>query len=198
MDRVVQLTPQHRCCIWLASGLILWLGPVGSRAPGAAIAVALPAAIACFARAHKTSIAWSLEDRLSARSWALQDATEAYSFAVEEEFSRGQILAQLFPGSAGSKSIEPVQDSEPVQVHEPLNPASSARFSGSRTALEPAEPRYTCHELKEREARQLIAQLLAQGLNQASIIEQLWGVKKGGSRAYKSALAQYRSLQGEG
>lgn len=192
-----ELTSAHRWAINMAAGLTLWIAPLSLKFPAVAVAVALPSSIAALAMAQTQAKRWELEARFDARSAALQNDIEAFTFGAEEEFNKAQILAQFFGGSTGSTSAEPVPEPEPVLEPEPLNPADRAWFSGSRNQLEPSEPRYTCHELRAIEARKLITELLAQGLNQAAIIEQLWGVKKGGSRAYKSALAQFRSLQGE-
>jgi hypothetical protein len=192
------LNPAHRFVVWFLAGVALWLIPIGIKAPSPAIAIALPSAIACFVRSHYQARRWEVEARFDARSAALKNDIEAFTFGAEEEFNKTQILAQFFGGSTGSLQVPQVLEPEPEPEPEPLNHADRAGFSGSRNRLEPSEPRYTCHELRAGEARRLIAELLAQGLKQAAIIEQLWGVKKGGSRAYKSALAQYRSLQGEG
>lgn len=189
-----QLTSAHRWVIQMAAGLTLWIAPISLKFPAVAVAVALPSSIAALALAQTQAKRWELEARFDARSAALQDAEEAWTFGAQEEFVKAQIFSQFFGGSTGSTQLEPVPEPEPVLEPEPLNHADRAGFSGSRNRLEPSEPRYTCHELREPEARRLITELLANGLNQAAIIEQLWGVRKGGSRAYKSALAQFRSL----
>lgn len=106
----------------------------------------------------------------------------------------------------GSKSVQPGSGSEPVQVQnrpEPprnrpgsdavqfLNRCLEARFSGS----EPDDgSRFTVHGLTASEARERIENLRGSGLNQAQIIWELWGVRKGGSEAYKVALSEYKRI----
>jgi hypothetical protein len=52
---------------------------------------------------------------------------------------------------------------------------------------------YTAQKLTLEEAAELIAQM-AQTMKQSEIIAALWRVKPGGSKAYKTALSEYRLI----
>lgn len=45
--------------------------------------------------------------------------------------------------------------------------------------------------------RQRIKDLKAAGMNQTQIILAVWGAKKGGTKRYQQALAEYKQLTGE-
>ncbi len=75
---------------------------------------------------------------------------------------------------------------------EPLNPTSDDDFSNS----EPAEPRFTSLGLTRQEAISLINKLRTE-LTQTQVIERLWSCRKGGSAAWKAAVAQFKDLMGE-
>jgi hypothetical protein len=72
---------------------------------------------------------------------------------------------------------------------EPLNHSADDGLDG-------AEPKYTSLGLNREQALNLIKSLRAE-LNQTQIIERLWECKKGGSKAWAEAYAQYKELMGE-
>jgi hypothetical protein len=77
-----------------------------------------------------------------------------------------------------------------LDIPEPMNQPET---KASGDPVQP-EPRFTFLDLTAQDARDRITELRAVGLNQTQIIEFFWRVKKGGSRAYIDALAEYKHL----
>jgi hypothetical protein len=123
---------------------------------------------------------------------------------VQNRFSNGSGAVQgLNPGSESVQGLNP--GSAAVQG---LNRTQDGTFiaSGSPSVqvLNHPEPVQNRPEpaisglnlnLNRDELIQRIDDLRASGLNQAQIIQALWGVKKGGSQTYLDALAQYREIK---
>jgi len=103
------------------------------------------------------------------------------------------------------QAIDPVDES---QLPHSTRPSATAEAIGSpdspiqflNRCLEVDESEgvtFTLENLTANQARDRITELQSGGLNQTQIIFVLWKAKKGGSRAYSDAVAQYKFLTGE-
>lgn len=110
---------------------------------------------------------------------------------------RGQLFAYFIP------ELSPVQarfndgsDSVPVLPGSDAVKALNRLYSSSPSHPELLEPGDQFRLLPDEMKRIRIAELRTQGLNQTQIIFVLWGVRKGGSQAYKNAVAELKRLSG--
>ena len=83
---------------------------------------------------------------------------------------------------------------------EPLNPSAA---NGSTLNLNPftnqVEPKvepqtnhlFTKHQLSAEDTIALLANMLSKGFSKKDILNQLWGVSKGGSKKYKDASEEF-------
>lgn len=196
----LSLTPAHRWAVGLGIGCTLWIMPLALKAPRLAIFLALPSSVVALGWSSKQTQAWELSERFDRRSWALDDAGEAFHFGAKEEWVKSQVLANFFPSPHGFRSeVEPELEPELEPGTEPVEPYLIGGSTGERNPernpernLEPVN--WTRYELPKHEAKRLIQELLAQGMAQAAIIQELWGVTKGGSKKYRDALAEYQRL----
>lgn len=112
---------------------------------------------------------------------------------------RGQVQPYSIPELRPVQvTVQPGSDSPPVQLGSDMVQTLNRLYeaSPSHPELHPVQGRFS--DLSDEMKRNQIVTLHEQGFNQTDIILILWRVKKGGSKAYQDALAEYKRLTGEG
>jgi hypothetical protein len=176
-----------------------WALPVALKAPPMITLICLVGAIAGFGACIHIAGEWHGTDRRNRKMASFHEELENYQLALDEEATKREMVLLTF-GSASSASSNPVQELADVPRTEPLNQAPSVLPTGSGSGSNPnPEPLnhlnrlYTAQNLTHDEARELITRL-ALTMSKTQIVEGLWQVKKGGSKAYRAAVADFNLL----
>ncbi len=113
-----------------------------------------------------------------------------------------EIRALVQPGSTFGSNLEPGLN--PVQHSEPGSNLGSNREPYTQRALttNPLDPVHGSvqpgSELEPMPNRtRVVVELNRRGMGQTEIIELIWGVKKGGTKGYQTALEEYRAIASE-
>jgi hypothetical protein len=201
-----------RVSVLSLSGITLWLLPpfiFSKRVPlhNFTQGIALVASFACCFEARKGALKLAKEEEfeaLKARAIYADVAHEISTSVYISEEQRKQEAEEILSGSREEdietlkkawlldcRESEPISEpAEPtVQSVQPLNRPHSEE-------LEDSEQLFTRLNLSREQALGLIKKLKTE-LNQTQIIEKLWECKKGGSKAWNEAYAQFKELTGE-
>jgi hypothetical protein len=176
----------NKLILVFASSSFLWIVPVGLKAPKLLTFIALPSAITGFAWCAKNSLKLK-EKELENRKLSIlfNELNNTKLGLLELKFKRE--IAEIYHPSAtetvGSRVL--VQSSEGAEKSaELLNPPVHNGSEGS----------YTAHELSAIDALEIIVEMIGEGQSKTSIIQELWQVAKGGSKAYKKACEEFDEL----
>ena len=113
-----------------------------------------------------------------------------------------EIMALVQPGSNLGSNLEPGLN--PVQHSEPGSDVGSTREPYIQRTLEPdslnpvhgsVQPGSDLEPMPNRV--RVVVELNRRGMGQTEIIELIWGVKKGGTKGYQTALEEYRAIVAE-
>ncbi len=177
--------------------LLLWVLPPTLKAPRLGVFLAFLGAVAGFGNCIVLSGDWAETDRRRRKLQLQSEELENYQLGLEEEATKRELAAMFFPVSDVSAVSETKPEIKAFPVSEtpttpPIN--GGGRFvSVSESETETEMKLYTAQKLTLEEAAELIAQM-AQTMKQSEIIAALWRVKPGGSKAYKTALSEYRLI----
>jgi Cu/Ag efflux protein CusF len=196
MDESLKLTLPQRWGFSFGLSLVLWVTPIAFKAPKMAIFLSLMGATAGFGSCIALTEEWRNTDRFSKKMRIHREELQNFQLAMEEESTK-RSLADLIFGSVGSDNSEPAPEfgsfpsSESLPGNNDNSPVGSG--SGSVPAPNPVNQLYTPQKISFDAAIALISQM-AQSMTQTQIIEGLWQVKKGSSKAYKAAMAEFKLL----
>lgn len=121
---------------------------------------------------------------------AVQPGSAFGSGPVQPGFSGSAFGSALNPGS---EAVQALNQREPGTFGD-WEPGPEPVLNRAEPPLNQAEPGTLPLNLNREEAIARIDELRGLGLNQTQILAALWGVKKGGSKAYAEALEAYRDL----
>jgi hypothetical protein len=183
------------------SSLILWITPVGLKAPRLLIFISLPSAIAGFGYCANSANKLNQLDEYNNKMGILLDELESYDFALKEQTMKEQlrirysslIEQKLIPFSeeifenASTQIKGLLSSNEQETVNSPVNKAFG-RSEQQNSQL------YTLHQLPANEAALLVNEMQSKGAGKSRILESLWGVKRGAGKSYKAANAEYEYL----
>lgn len=139
---------------------------------------------------------WNRDDRRF--EGAVQSGSEIGSGAVQARFSGSEIGSTL---NRGSETIQALNRPE-INAFSDSVQTGSAVQNHAEPLLNHSEPLvqasfFTNLNLNRKDAIDRIQGLQESGMNQSQIILALWNARKGGSKSYAEAIAQYRDLMGE-
>lgn len=191
MDLPINLS--NRAARWAAvfgGSTLLWVAPVGLRAPKLLIFLSLPSAIAGFTWCAIQAHSWRYASAYGRKHSTLMEELENHEFALREAYLKANLEAQYYP-PAPQPEYQPQESWGPFTLHPSVPPVQL----GPSPQKPAANKTYTVHGLSLEDARQLLAQMLKAELTKEAIIWELWQVKKGGSKRYKEALAEYAQIE---
>jgi hypothetical protein len=196
MDESLKLTLPQRWGFSFGLSLVLWVTPIAFKAPRMAIFLSLLGATGGFASCIALTEEWRTTDRFSQKMRIHREELQNFQLAMEEESTK-RSLADLIFGSASSDNSEPAPQfgsfpsSESLPANNDNSPVGSG--SGSVPTPNPLNRLYTPQQMTLDAAMSLIAQM-SQTMTQTQIIEGLWKVKKGSSKAYKAAVEEFKLI----
>lgn len=183
------LTLPIRWMLTVGISVLLWTIPIVIQAPSLIILFCLIASIGGFVHSAHLAGMWGVDDRRDSKRRIQREEIENYSLALEEESIKAELIGQYswVPEVQAGSTSEPERLELSTDQKEVLN----LNGDGEQGRTEPAY--YTRLNLTAVELGELLPKL-KQSMTKAEIIEQLWGVKKGGSGAYKQASREFDEL----
>jgi hypothetical protein len=184
------LTLPVRWMIVLGISVMLWVIPITVNAPALVILFCLSGAIGGFVYSAEIAGIWKEDDRRGSKLRLQREELENFTLALEEQATKAELMGQFIP----LKNVQAEFTQEPerstiadglTQTQEPERPTVDGFPLGQEY--------YTNLNLAPEAAAALIVQL-RRSMTKQQIIEQLWGCKKGGSQAYKTAAREYEAL----
>jgi hypothetical protein len=182
MDFTLNLPMRWACVVGVS--VLLWVIPITINAPSLIVLFCLIAAIGGFVYSAQVAGIWQETERQESKQKIQSEEIHNFALALEEQAIKGELMNQY-----GLSSV--VQKGEPERLE--LSPDSKEVSNLNGDCEQPSETLqayYTNLNLTAGELSELLPKL-RQTMTKQQVIEQLWGVKKGGSTAYKRASTEF-------
>jgi hypothetical protein len=187
------LTLPMRWMLLVGISVLLWVLPIVIQAPALIILFCLIASIGGFVYSAIIAGMWEVDDRRDSKRRIQREEIENYSLALEEQSIKAELLSQY----SWVPEVQVSSAAEPERLEACTEGLEGMNLNGDDEQVHPESVYYTKLNLTSGELGELLPKL-KQTMTKAQIIDQLWGVKKGGSKAYKQASEQFDFLVGVG
>lgn len=169
--------------------VLLWVIPIVIQAPPLIILFCLIASIGGFVYSAMIAGIWKTDERRDSKRRVQAEEIENYSLALEEQATKYELESQFswVPVVQAGSNCEPERLEPKADLKEVLN------LNGDCEPGRTLQAYYTKLNLTAGELGELLPKL-KQSMTKAQIIDELWGVKKGGSAAYKQASQEFDQL----
>lgn len=170
--------------------VMLWVIPIVINAPSIVILFCLIGAIGGFVYSAQIAGIWQVEERRESKLRVQREEIENYNLALEEQSIKAELVGQYswVPDVQASSPSEPERLEPRTDTKEVVNLNGDCEHSGQTLQAYYTKLNLTACELSE------LLPKLRQSMTKQQIIEQLWGVKKGGSLLYKQASEEFDQL----
>lgn len=185
MDFTLDDSTRWACVVGVS--VLLWVIPITINAPSLIVLFCLIAAIGGFVYSAQVARTWKETERHDSKQRMQDEEIHNFTLALEEQAIKGELMQQY-----GLSSV--VQEGEPELLE--LSPHSKevSNLNGDcEQSSETLQAYYTKLNLTADELSDLLPRLRLT-MNKQQLIEHLWGVKKGGSAAYKRASSEFDEL----
>ncbi len=166
-----------------AFSCFLWVVPVSIGAPNLIVFLSLLSSVFGFVCSSLLCDDLKQEEKRKKKRLLQHEEIENYSLALEEESIKRELVFQFNPDLLFQCSEHEHETLNPL----PANVSSSIESDVSTTAEQAV---YTKLKLTHDELVDLLPRL-KQTMGKIKILEDVWGVKRGGSVAYKKACEEF-------
>jgi len=168
---------------------LLWVIPIVIQAPPLIILFCLISSIVGFVYSAMIAGIWKTDERRESKRRVQAEEIENYALALEEQATKHELEGQFswVPEVQAGSTCEPERPEHRTDTKEVLN------LNGDCEPGRTLQAYYTNLNLTAEQLAELLPKL-KQTMTKAEIIDQLWGIKKGGSAAYKRASQEFDQL----
>lgn len=187
MDFTINLATRWMLTVCIST--LLWVIPIVIQAPPLIILFCLMSSIGGFVYSAMIAGIWQVDERRGMKRRVQEEEIENYSLALEEQAIKHELIGQY----SWVPEVQAGSPGEPERLELRTDQKEVLNLDGDYEPGRTLQAYYTNLHLTAEELAELLPKL-KQTMTKAQIIDQLWGVKKGGSVAYKQASQEFDGL----